>query len=1104
MKNYDFHQLLEPLEFQEFARDMIQVREKIDMEAFREGPDQGIDARCITPEGRCIILQAKRWANDGGIRWKELREEKKKADRIKPDRYILVLARDVSPEQKKKIRELFHPFILADNDIVTGKDLNNYLGSGEPGYARVEEKYYKLWIRNTEVLKNTVRDVVNGELLAESRLEWEKARQNAEFFVETAVYEEARKLLAAGRAIILSGEPGIGKTTLANQLAIYWLSRRGFDTYLWAESVGDLYKAQEMPGKKVVIYDDFWGSNFLNAYGAGKEERRLARLIESVRLRNDYVLILTTREYVLEQGMRQNEELRALLERYKLECRLHSYSLTDMVRIYLGHLRKSSLTWEQMKALYRIHDQVVLSPYYNPRIIQMYLGSVQPGDRPEQCAQRMLQYLQEPKDFWEQIFQNLSEEARVFFIILDLMPLPVNLERAHQCYQAAMAGEKEGSLFRESERVIAELEKTAIYTETVPEAGNALRVRFQNPSANDFIHQYISRNFVQYRELLLRSCCYFECCRKLLSLCALTQTDGAFCRRVMERAIDLEYRCFFEYNRDYYSYYELLQVYRNPAGEPFRKWFTDKFRELLSRIKRDSADVSTEDLKEFPAAAGRAIEYGFYRNKEEAAAVYFEAMMKNRLPFQPGDMPANLKVQGNVYIKAHREEINRYLEWYYKGELCLAAVENNVFYFDDLRYDMERSQEEAGVEFSRELLEKREKYALWLDEDKIEWEEDSEEEIEDEHRYDEAVEEFGKSMEEIYREDWAAVRESIRYSSLDREAKFRLVEIGQRKEPWYWYDFLKNESATALLIRIIEKKGRLPMNLKEAAAAIFSYLTEMTGGGETELECFIRSLRPLHLQPYDLQALSRQLYEKRDAVMLSGKELEEKAERYFAGQGEEIIRALCACGFLRRWNQWYCQVNPGLFFISELHFFAGSSQRGKEYLCLLWFIDTDWDSFARQFAPRETEMLEGLVELDRDAVIRYALQPLARKFCEDKGNAEGMDLCRQILNCISLECYVSRRGEVLGGSGGKDILWELLYAVADVAVWDILPDCFSAEQMSMLRTEGGLEETEHWNETCWLLDTARMKEEVLKESGIAERVRELWEEIKSYSNWKNS
>ncbi|MEQ2762142.1 hypothetical protein AAAV17_08795 [Eisenbergiella tayi] len=82
MKNYDFHHLLEPVEFQEFARDIIQVREKIRLEAFREGPDQGMDARCITPDGKCIVMQAKRWANESALRWKELREEKKKADRI--------------------------------------------------------------------------------------------------------------------------------------------------------------------------------------------------------------------------------------------------------------------------------------------------------------------------------------------------------------------------------------------------------------------------------------------------------------------------------------------------------------------------------------------------------------------------------------------------------------------------------------------------------------------------------------------------------------------------------------------------------------------------------------------------------------------------------------------------------------------------------------------------------------------------------------------------------------------------------------------------------------------------------------------------------------
>lgn len=103
-----------------------------------------------------------------------------------------------------------------------------------------------------------------------------------------------------------------------------------------------------------------------------------------------------------------------------------------------------------------------------------------------------------------------------------------------------MAGEKEGSLYREFERVIAELEKTVICTETVPEAGNALRVRFQNPSAKDFIHQYISRNFAQYRDMLLRGSCYFECCSSLLELSIKADNDMEYYRRVMERAVSLE------------------------------------------------------------------------------------------------------------------------------------------------------------------------------------------------------------------------------------------------------------------------------------------------------------------------------------------------------------------------------------------------------------------------------------------------------------------------------------------------------------------------------------------------------------------------------------
>lgn len=57
----------------------------------------------------------------------------------------------------------------------------------------------------------------------------------------------------------------------------------------------------------------------------------------------------------------------------------------------------------------------LLSSYYNPRIIQMYLNSVRPENEPKECAYRLLQYLRQPEDFWEQIFQNLSDEGENLF-----------------------------------------------------------------------------------------------------------------------------------------------------------------------------------------------------------------------------------------------------------------------------------------------------------------------------------------------------------------------------------------------------------------------------------------------------------------------------------------------------------------------------------------------------------------------------------------------------------------------------------------------------------------------------------------------------------------
>ena len=56
MPKYDFHALMEPLEFQRFAIDVIDVREKTNFEVFSEAKDLGIDAYKITNNGIKIVV----------------------------------------------------------------------------------------------------------------------------------------------------------------------------------------------------------------------------------------------------------------------------------------------------------------------------------------------------------------------------------------------------------------------------------------------------------------------------------------------------------------------------------------------------------------------------------------------------------------------------------------------------------------------------------------------------------------------------------------------------------------------------------------------------------------------------------------------------------------------------------------------------------------------------------------------------------------------------------------------------------------------------------------------------------------------------------------
>ena len=142
MSSYDFNVVFSPLEFQDFARDILQIREKKIFESFAEEKDEGIDGRYIAEDGESIILQAKRLKNVNSRILSVMRDEKRKMDRLiqtgkRVDRYILALSDDLDPQRKEQIISLMAPYIINAGDIITKKDFNNMLGMAE--YQEIEK-----------------------------------------------------------------------------------------------------------------------------------------------------------------------------------------------------------------------------------------------------------------------------------------------------------------------------------------------------------------------------------------------------------------------------------------------------------------------------------------------------------------------------------------------------------------------------------------------------------------------------------------------------------------------------------------------------------------------------------------------------------------------------------------------------------------------------------------------------------------------------------------------------------------------------------------------------------------------------------------------------
>jgi len=489
MRNYDFLNL-SAYEFENITRDLLQKKLGVFIESFASGRDTGIDLRIAKSNNCDIIIQAKRYQKYSDLKCNLKKEADKLTDK-KIYRYILSTSVDLSPANKKELKNIFAPHINSTEDILGKNDLNNLLGQ----FTEIEKQYYKLWLSSIEILNK----VLHSKVYNQSNFELEEITEVLKIYVQNESFNKAIEILKKHHYVIISGIPGIGKTTLA-RILVYSLLSKDFNEFIYlSDSVNDGYKFFEENKKQVYFFDDFLGKNFLEVRPQVNEDNRIIRFIEKIKKSKNKIFILTTREYILKQAKNTFEELnKPTIELAKCTLDLSSYTKFIKAEILYNHLFFANVPISHLSNLVesKKYFKIIEHPNYNPRIIETFVQK----ELWEYCeasdfSEKIMNFFNNPQSVWQHAFENtISKESQTTLLVLATLGKPILMEDLRDAINyfyiensSKYKNKIDSVIFH---RVIKELENTFITS--IMDSYNKIAIQFQNPSIQDFLINYIN------------------------------------------------------------------------------------------------------------------------------------------------------------------------------------------------------------------------------------------------------------------------------------------------------------------------------------------------------------------------------------------------------------------------------------------------------------------------------------------------------------------------------------------------------------------------------------------------------------------------------------
>lgn len=508
--------VLNDKEFEDLCKDLFDAQYQVDFQIFKAGRDGGIDLVFAGDVENEIVVQCKHYINstyaDLLTKFKKTEIANLRAMKPIPKKYIIATTLALSTANTRELKDTLSPYIRTTNDIYGKKRIENLISKNK----NIEKKFFKLWLTSTNVMLN----IIHHASIYNSEFHRAKIISNTRLYVPTDNFNKALDKLSEHKFLIISGAPGVGKTTLAFMLICERLAERYNLVYCDGRISEVEHLLSDDPKERQIFFiDDFLGANLYDLRNPKNPENKLISFIHKFQSAKNKYLVLTSRTTILNQANFDYEHLKnsGLATLSKYELKLEQYSVLSKAKILYNHLFFSNLKKDFLESFFEkeVYSSIIQHRNYFPRLIQFITDESKfKGSGFKFVKDYVLYKLEHPDEIWEYAYEKqLKDEDR--FLLLCLFTLggnQVSADHLSIAFEARYRYEiKHNNIRRESKAFQNSTKKVLNGFVNIVHNPNTDKnlYTFFNPSIVDFLLGYLKGNDTEITSIL-NSAIYLE------------------------------------------------------------------------------------------------------------------------------------------------------------------------------------------------------------------------------------------------------------------------------------------------------------------------------------------------------------------------------------------------------------------------------------------------------------------------------------------------------------------------------------------------------------------------------------------------------------------